>query len=386
MSSSNRVFNVGASARASDFQKASDISSAADDRAMEILVTPGAAQKKIVPLSEESLTVAPRLLIVGQDTDGTLANGKVRVRPAHFVAGVLSDPNAIGLAGKLDALLDSAVFGNNISGSTRTDLLYATLSYGAAITASVRQKPTAGGAPVSTTLTVENDITLTLGIVAGVSSTTPAASLPADSGSGKTAVYNFALAAVSIANGFSGGAVNQAAITALWNGGYVPSNRVRLIRHGSLVDKAGGTTGKATTPLSDRWPSINRMVIPVVVTATSQTITLDDSIDWRQRIITIRAMRPFTDGTNTAMKALENPAHIPGVNVNVTFGPAVTTGLAGSSGQIIGSDGTPYWQFKMGSGGGTALVAVYQTQVLLSGTAASDVWWFDIDYTDQFVF
>lgn len=386
MSGTNWNGNVGASWRASDAQQIADIASAADDRAMEILATPGAAQKKIIPLSEESLTLVPRQLVVGKDTDGTLANGLVRVRPSYFEAGVLSDPNTIGIAGKVDANLDSGAFLNNSSGSTRTDLLYATLSYGAAITQSVRQKPTSGGQPISTNLVIDNVITITLGIVAGVSSTTPAASLPADSGAGKLAVYNFALAAVSIANGFSGGAINQAAITPLWNGGFVPSGRVRLIRHGSLVDKTTGTTGKATTPLSDRWPSINRMVVPVVVTATSQTIILDDSIDWRQRIITIRAMRPFTDGTNTAMKALENTAHIPGVNANVTFGPACTSGLAGSAGQIIGSDATPYWQFKMGTGGGTALVAVYQTQTLLSGTAASDVWWFDIDYTDQFVF
>lgn len=217
MSTKNRVFNVGASARASDFQALSDIAATADDRAIEIAFPPGTGggNKSIAPLI--SGTGSQQIVVVGHDFSVPPANGKVRVLPAHFIAGVLGDPNTIGLAAKLDAFLDSAAFAANSSGSTRTDLLYATISYGQAITASVRQKPTAGGAPVSTTLTIENDMTITVSIVAGVASGNPLASLPADSGAGKLAVYNFGLAAVSIANGFGGGAINQAAITQLWS-------------------------------------------------------------------------------------------------------------------------------------------------------------------------
>lgn len=394
------IWNDGQAINTPEQQRPIDVSAAADDRVFELLFTPGANQKKVIPLIEESLTIIPRLLVLPGVTNGT-----VKVQPCQLIAGDATNAQAVDLSANLQTALQSALVGANSSGSTRIDLLYATVSrsvpaaigsppagsayagIGLASTGTGAQqsrsiKDVSSGSVSTQTINIYDVPTVALTILAG----TPgggAPSLPADSAS----AFNFSLATLTIATGYtSGAAITQSLITPLWTGGYVPSGRVRLIRHGSLVDKAPGTTGKATTPLSDRWPSVNRMVIPVVVTATSQTITLDDSIDWRQRIITIRAMRPFSDGTNTAMKALENTGHIPGVNVNVTFGPAVTTGLAGSSGQIIGSDGTPYWQFKMGSGGGTALVAVYQTQVLLSGTAASDVWWFDIDYTDQFVF
>lgn len=290
MSFNNRIANVGASARASDFQATSDYASTADDRALEITVTPGAAQKKIVPLSEESATVNPRLLVVGKDTDATLANGKVRVRPAHFVAGVLGDPNTIGLGGKA-TVEDSPTFANNSSGSTRTDLLYATLSYGASITQSVRQKPTAGGAPVSATLNIENQITVTLGIIPGVASGSPLASLPADSGSGKLAVYNFGLAAVSIANGFSGGAINQASIAQLWSGGWVQPQRVRgprpmSIYYGAANERAVGDISTMVQGAERAGSDIRFFAhfknLPTTI-AGGTGVFLDTTIDWRNR-------------------------------------------------------------------------------------------------------
>ena len=54
MSSTKRAINVGASCRASDVQKVSDVAAAADDRALEALWRGNTTLKQIVPLSESS--------------------------------------------------------------------------------------------------------------------------------------------------------------------------------------------------------------------------------------------------------------------------------------------------------------------------------------------
>jgi hypothetical protein len=232
------------------------------DRALEVLVTPGAIQKKCIPLSEESSTLNPRLLIVGKDTDAGLANGKVRLRPVSFEAGVLGDVNSIALSALQKTNLDSPTIANNSSGSTRTDLLYAAVS------------------PGLTPLTR----LVALGVVQGVASGTPLASLPADSGS----TYNFGLAALSIPNGFAGGAINQSVIKPLWSSGWVQQQRVRGQRPASLY--GGSATEKPANNLSDRIGSDVRVFahfkyLTTTGTAFSTGFTIDSNYDWRNRFV-----------------------------------------------------------------------------------------------------
>lgn len=288
MSSTKRIANVGGSVRADDFNGAAGAAAAADDRALEILCTPGSTQKKIEPLGEETASFNPRLLVVGKDTDGAIANGVVRLRPCYLAAGVSGDPNTIGLAAKRGTNLDSAVFGNNSSGSTRFDLLYATISYGTLLQESVRQKPLSGGAPVSTLLTTEADMLVTLSIVPGVASGNPLASLPVDAVDGSS--YNFGLAMVSIANGFSGGAVNQSTITPLWSGGWIQNHRIQQLRPAPTFYGGAATERPAGAMLSDRWGAqLSYFAHLKLVTATPTSAVgapvLDSTIDWRKRII-----------------------------------------------------------------------------------------------------
>jgi hypothetical protein len=387
MSQNDRVLNVGASSRASDVQAIADYAAMADDRALEIVFTPGAAQKVIVPLSEESATINPSLLAVGKDTDGSLANGKVRVRPAHFIAGVSGDANSIQLAGKLDANLDSATFGNNSSGSTRYDLLYATISYGLTTTATVRQKPTSGSAPQSVTLTIEAEMQVVLGIAANAGSVTPLASLPADSGSGKASVFNFPVALVAIANGFSGGAINQSSIAPLWLRGGVKHSKLRNAWPISLF--TAGIADTPTTQFTERFNGFHK-TYGVVKHKTTTAIVGDSTIDWRKRIIRVSMVRPDPE-----TGAYPEPTALTLYGANAALSGDSGWYYTGNGGS--GSPPTGAWNFTPLNNAGS--VGSWQWQIWADSTTGNlkfrcataptdgtngDNWFIIIEYSDRF--
>lgn len=315
MSRSNRIANVGASARASDVQKISDVAALADDAAMEYILTPGSVQKRILAMLIESQSVPGRLLVVGKDTDGTVPNAQVGVLASHFLAGVSGDTQSIGLGSKLNAKAFSPSFANNSSGSTRYDLLYAAISYGNPTTAAVRQKPTAGSSPQTVTLTIQNDMVVTIGIIANVASGNPLASLPADTGSGKAAVYNFGLAMVAIANGFAGGAVNQSTITPLWGSALIGHHRVRgykpmSLYYGGASEKPGGSM-QSQVQGAERWGVQQKFFAHLKFLTTTPDIAsnagtiIDSSIDWRHRILFIDIA--YLGSAATAIESQTNP-------------------------------------------------------------------------------
>jgi hypothetical protein len=294
MSSRKRIMNVGAAARASDAQAIANVAAGADDRALEVICTPGPDPKGIIPLSSESATVDPRALVVGQDTDATVPSGKVRVRPAHFIAGgspdgITLDPNLIGMSCKLDVATDIAVASNG-GGSARADLLYAVLSYGTSTSESVRQKPSGGAAPLTVLLATEKQPTVVLGIVTGVSLSSPAASLPADDL--VNGVYNFALAALLVPSGYSGAAFNQSAIAPLWVRGWVHQHRVHGFKPMSLYADVISERPLGTLP-SGRWGSLRkffghlRLLSTTPLFGNNAGTIVDRSIDWRHRILWI---------------------------------------------------------------------------------------------------
>jgi len=384
MSNSDRVLNVGASARASDVQAIADVAALADDRALEILVTPGATPKKVIPLSEETASLNPRLLVVGQDIDGGVANAKVRVRPCFYDAGVSGAPYTIGLSTSSKANQDSPAFGNNSSGSTRYDLLYATISYGTPTTVSVRQKPTAGTAPVSALLTVQNDMLITLGIVPNVASGNPLASLPADSGSGKAAVYNFGLAMVAIANGFSGGAINQASITPLWNGGWIQRQRIQNNLTASLY--AGAANEKPTTPVTDRFGAFRKMFAHMKVLSTTPTssasgVIVDNSIDWRRRLILAFITYMGSAGTSGANASLEtaNALNLAGANPTTIQKVFSGAGSAATLFNISYSGGAV--NFSVDTSG---VIRLFKSGTVPADGTNGDLVSIDLFYSDQF--
>lgn len=401
MSTTRPIWNDGQGLTTPDLQRPCDTVGGADDRAHEVLLTPGTVQKKVLPLSEESLTLNPRLLAIPSSAGLTPAgiNGAVRVMPFSFIAGTAANTQQISLTGNTFAAIDTTAIGSNSSGSIRYDLVYATLTRQVTVSASRRIKSASDGSVSSQTINLADAPTITLninvGFLTGATAPTNAqilAALPADT----TTSFSVALTFVTVANGYSSGTTlfqsssgGTTYLTQCWPGGYIQSSRVRLARYGSLVDKNAGTTGQATTPIGgSRFINMNRLLVPVTVTAISQTIQLDDVIDWRQRILTIKAVRCTTTNTNVAGRAWENPNALPtasgGGTVQIICGPFFTMGTAQAYAQVFGQDATPYWNFRVNTS--NVLQALYMTQPLASGSAASDVWWMDIEYTDQFIF
>lgn len=404
MSLDRPIWNDGQGVATPDLQRSCTDVGAVDDRVFEAILTPGITQKKIAPLIEEAAGINPHLLAIPSPTAGA-----VRMQPAELVAGAPGGTalaqQQVSLAANVQAPIDSALIAANSSGVTRYDLVYATLNRSVVATGTRKIKSAVDGSLSSQNVNLADAPAVTLGIVQGfLTGATPptlaqiAAALPADTNPSSSTFgsFNFAVAVVTVANGYaSAGTIFQNAnggttyLSQAWFGGFLQSSRVRLARYGSLVDKASGTLGQATTPIGGgRFCNVSRMFVPVIVTATSQTITLDDVIDWRQRIVKIWAIRCATTGANTAGRAWENPNAIPTAggsgSVQLQTGPFFTMGTAQAYGQVFGQDATPYWQFRVNTG--NVLQALYQTQALASGTAASDVWWFDIDYTDQLIF
>ena len=395
MSGTIRMFNVGAATRASDGQKVSDVAAAADDRATEILCTPGSNLKTIKPLSEESATVNPGLLVVGHDTDSGASNAKVRVRPAHFQAG--SDAYTIALSAKQTTALTSPAIASNSSGSTRTDLVYAQVSYGTLTTETVRQKAPTGGAPISVLMTTQKDMLVTIAVVADVAAGDPLASLPADDT--VNGVYNFGLAALAIYDGFSNNMILQSMITPLWSRGFVASPRVHGVRPasfytGAASERPGGAL-ENTVAGAERWGGTRQFFAHLKMLGAT-ALTLDDSIDWRNRFVwgfySYLAAGTVLPIESTTAPQFQSPGGISGSAVyNGGVIQPIWTGSGDdtSASQMLlrYTNGTTYtaaclrvktdgtlnvgWNFGAtpidGTNGDTLVVVVYATDQLVSG-------------------
>lgn len=288
MSQNNRVMNVGAANRASDQQALADYAATADDRALEVVLEAGPAGvafKRVVPLIDDG---SSRRLLTGQDVSGVGA-GKVRLYPAYFQANAFA--HQILLSAKSVANIDSPTIANNSSGSARTDLIYAQLSYGDSTQEAVRLKPLDGGSPVSATLTTEIRPKVTVNVVAGVAAGNPLASLPADAGTDrKSAVINFPLGTVTVPNGYSGGNITQSMIVELWPGGFIATNRIRGMQPMSIY--SGAANEKVTSAVGSRWGSDQRFFAHFLnlpsttsIGSASTSPVLDNTIDWRYRLV-----------------------------------------------------------------------------------------------------
>lgn len=297
------IWNDGQAIATPELQRPNDVGAAADDRVLEILATPGSAQKKVIPLIEESLTVNPRLLVLPGVTGGT-----VKLQPCQLVAGDATNTQAVDLSANLQSALQSALVGANSSGSTRIDLLYATISrsvpaaigsppagteyagIGLASAGTGAQqartiKDVASGNVTTQTINIYDVPTVTLTILAGTPGSGVPPSLPADSAS----AFNFSLAALTIASGYtSGAAITQSLITATWNGGWIHPQRVHGLRPMSIFLTA--VNERILDSLSERWGGYKRYLgyfkmLSTTSATNSSGVIIDNSIDWRRRLI-----------------------------------------------------------------------------------------------------
>jgi hypothetical protein len=319
------IWNDGAVLATPDLQRQSDGAAQADDLALQVLVTPGTTQKKILPLSEETATVNPRVLLTPSGTAGA-----VQLNSCTLVAGVPSVPSGIALSGTLLAALSSPLIASNSSGANRYDLIYisvtrtvptnfssppsfiAYLSPGPGVNTSAslnqpRKIKSVVDGSISTQATNVGDVlTATIavnqGFLTGATPPTTAqinAALPADVATGYGSAYGtfyFAIGYVTVANGFTAGsAIAQSSITQTWNGGFIQPHRVKGVRpvsmyYGSAAEKPISPALTSGTQGAERFGSDQRFIIHWKSLATTGNTVptgsvVDNSIDWRFRLV-----------------------------------------------------------------------------------------------------
>lgn len=290
MSTNQKTWTDGEAITTTESNRVARIAATMDDRAWEPLFTPGSVQKKIIPLSEESASVNPRLLMVPGVTAGA-----VKLMPSLFLAGGVSLPNHLNMAAKLEAALDSAIFASNASGSTRYDLVYATISYAVSVTGSRKVKDVSTALVSTQVLNLEKVPQVVLTVLANVSNVTPTSGMPADPGDGSA--YNFPLCYVALPNGYTATTViTQSQVTHLWSGSWLAPQRVHGMRPMSVYAGAGVEKPSGSLPLLDRWGADSRFFGHFKVTsgtpggATPPGDVLDSTIDWRSRFVSIQLL------------------------------------------------------------------------------------------------
>lgn len=259
------TWNNGQSITVPELNRPLDVSANADDRVYESLFTPGATQKRLIPL-DLTTTDHTKMVVPG----GT--SGSVALKPCTLVAGDPSVTTAIKMSATLLASLDSTLIGSNSSGLTRIDLLYATIARstpasigspgtgvayagigvadpGTGAQQSRTVKDTTSGTVTTQTINIYDVPTITLTVLAGTPGS-GAPSLPADGAS----AYNFALAQITVANGFtSGSAISAGNIAQEWTQAKIPHFLVRGLEDGTRSVSAlvaDGTGGQTVTPVA----------------------------------------------------------------------------------------------------------------------------------------
>jgi len=272
-----------------------------DERVYESLMTQigGGILKQVVPLVDEvtgfaaTIPVNPRLLVFPSVT-----NGKARLLPALFI--VWSDARTVAMSASsgTTAAADSALIGSNSSGTTRHDLLYATIARSPSTSVQRVMKDINADTESQQNVVLTDIPTVTLTVLPG-NNALP--SLPADGGG----AYNFALADIAVANGFvQGNAITQAMITQLWPGGGIPADKILNLRLASIMS-AGishtGTTASKWFPSSgvgQRFAGVSHLEFVFKHVAADNpgpvTFIVDNSIDWRMRTIKIEGYRGQT--------------------------------------------------------------------------------------------
>jgi hypothetical protein len=307
------IWNDGQGLATPDLQRGGDAAGAADDHVYETVFTPGAVQKRVTPLLEETATVNPRLLTIPStpSLSPAGANGAVRVQPCQLIAGSPTSQQQIALAATSYTGLDSALITSNGSGSIRYDLIYATVYRAVSVSGTRKIKSATDGTLSSQSIALADVAAVTLGTNVGflTGATAPTlsqinAALPADTApsSATFGSFSFPLCFVTVANGYSSGTVlaqNSAGgstyITQAWSGGAMQGHRVRGPRPASIY--YGVASEKPTSALTtgvqgaERWGSdgarffAHFKVLPASSNAIATAAVVDNSIDWRRRFI-----------------------------------------------------------------------------------------------------
>jgi hypothetical protein len=289
LSSSEKLWSDGEAHTTVEHQRVARIAAQADDRALEALLTPHGIQKRILPLSEETPSVNPRLLIVPSPSTGA-----VRMRPARLLASG-AGPFRLSMSATVEAPIDSPLVGANATGQTRFDLVYASMAYAISAQGTRKVKDVSSGIISPQVLPLERAPRVALAIIPGISTANPLGALPADAPDGTA--FNFPVALVTVPTGHvAGQPIPQAQITQQWPGGAVDFHRVRVYRPGSIFG-SGINESQANPGLSDRWGFGHRVVVAFRHMLGTTQFTVDDKINWARRAIVVTMLRAARDGT-----------------------------------------------------------------------------------------
>ncbi len=373
MGGNRSLWTAGQAFVVDDINNLATNAAAEDDIINSALFAPSVSVAKVIaPLSVTGYMAVPG----GGGNSGTCV-----IEPAWWSA-VVSGSTVLSLAQTQTA--NSASHPSNASGSSRYDLVYASFARGVITTSSRKVKSVTDGSISTQTLNLVDTPLLTFSIASSTVSVADAVTkLPADGGGS----YNFAVAVVTIPNGYSsGGAFAQSTITQVWSGGFIRTSLVRGYHPMSIFTSAiteapqtlgtlgGSLVGKIAL---DRWGSDNRW-LGCFRHMSADTIVLDNTINWQNRVISGSIARPATDG------GLYKSAEL----VVVAGGSAVSLakGFTGTNGGTATSGTLP--------SGGTFSLLVDATSGALKATFSGtptdgtngDNYVLTIEATDRFVF
>lgn len=311
MSLTRAIWNDGQGLATPDLQRPCDVAGSADDRVLDVLATPNLVQKGLVPLGSAA---NPRLLAIPSTNALSPAgvNGAVRLMPCELVAGSPSDVQTVALAANLKSPLDTPAIASNTSGSTRYDLVYATVNRAVSVTGTRKIKSATDGSLSSQSINLADAAAVALSVNQGfltgatpptnaqILAATPADTAPSSSTFGS---FNFPVGYVTVANGYASGTTlfqdssgGSTYITQCWQGAYVHHQRVRGPRPASIY--YGSANERASTSVlangfqgGERWGGglaqffAHFKVLPTTGTTVGTGFVVDNTIDWRHRFV-----------------------------------------------------------------------------------------------------
>ena len=336
MSGTRSLFVPGQAAVDTDIQTLATQAANAGDEVQAALAAPGgfyvldqavSVDRVIFPLAEEGGTATgyfDQLLVV----PSTSLTGAVDIRPAVYNCSTVLVPPAGSATYTTPQMianqynkLTSALISSNSSGNSRIDLIYATIARAVATTGSRKYKSPSDGSVSTQTVNLTDAVTVTITVLPGTPAASPSApSLPGDN---YGSAWTFALAWVTVPNGFaSGSAITASNITQTWIRGGIHQEHMRPIMGNADVNVMPNQIGPKLTAFC-----------PVKYTAVNQVATLlgSNQYDMRRRMIRIECSRA---GDNT--EAGQNPSTITvggskgGAQINTGWVFTGTNGAAGT--------------------------------------------------------
>jgi hypothetical protein len=368
MSSTKVIINDGEAIVTVDQQRTADTAAAADDRVLDVLLTPefqgtSTYDKKVHPLLHEppdSSYGQGRALVYPGPTSGT-----VRILPAAYVVGGLGnstyDASTVSFSARGAATdLPASAFPSSSGSDGRFDTVYA-LVQRTATTDTRKIRDSATGQTSSQLVNIYSTPTVTIAVQPGPEDGSfAAAPLPADS---STAWY-FPLAYIVLDDGLGGPwtqgtAIGQSRISQGYDAGWIKRNRIQFAKSASIMSTVFSepANGCAATPLSDRWGgTISVVGVLQNKSTTGSELVFDDNFDWRRRVLTIKAGRVIDSGAGLPARPddlIQSPTEFDATTTQFLFTPAevATSTHVTIATWDVNEDGTEIVTFKVNDAG-----------------------------------